>query len=183
VFVDTSAAFERNYRQPLIILARLELLRVHWSPYVAGEIARVATREAALFTVRRLTAGQAAEPRVTEAIQEVRRNIDSVVALLERSWSSPLPERLRDSMVMIADVPVPDENDRPILAGASAVDAAFLLSKDKETFPHGGTFDKLAFWHPDTFLTALFEDNPDAYATVIDELRLLPSDGSLFPRS
>jgi len=182
VFVDTSAAFERNYRLPLIVCARLEFLSVCWSPYVAGEIARVATREAALTTLRHLTAGQNEAARVSEALQEVRRTVDGVLALLERSWSCPQPDRLRQSSSALAGTALADANDRPVLAAAIATETTFLLSRDRESFPHGGNSGEIAFWHPDTFLTALFEDNPNEYQDVLEELHLLPAEATLFPR-
>ena len=104
-----------------------------------------------------------------------------ITRFLERSWTSPSPERLRETAAAIADLTLPDEKDRPILAGALATGSTCLLSKDKETFPQGAGIGQLVFWHPDAFLTALFEDNSEVYETVIEELRLLPSDGSLFP--
>jgi hypothetical protein len=180
--MDTSAAFERNYRLPLIVCARLGFLTVYWSPYVAGEIARVATREAALATLRRLTAGQNAVARVSEALQDVRRTIDGVLGLLERSWSCPQPDRLAQSSGAVAGTAIADENDRPVLAAALATDASFLLSKDKDSFPHGGRQGEIAFWHPDTFLTTLFDDYPNEYNDVLEELQLLPAEASLFPR-
>jgi len=136
-----------------------------------------------LATLRRLSAGQDAVSRVTESVQNVRRTIDAVVELLERCWSCPPADRLADATRQVVAAALPDENDRPILAGAVATEAAFLLSRDKEAFPHGRNFGGVAFWHPDTFLTTLFEDNPDAYQVVVDELRFVPLEASLFPRT
>lgn len=58
-------------------------------------------------------------------------------------------------------------------AAALAVGASFLLSLNQSDFPHGATHRSVVFWHPDTFLTAYFQSDQDAYVYVRDELTLL----------
>ena len=53
VFVDTSAMFVDDSRLPLLLLSFGGYLDVCWSPYVDGEVARVATREQAVATLTR----------------------------------------------------------------------------------------------------------------------------------
>ena len=164
VFVDSNVIYGTDCRLPLLLLAGSGLLTVHWSPYVAAEIARVATREQALAVVRTNPAllGQELEAR--------RREIDRVVADHERHWHSPSPTALRAVHREIPPDAVSDPNDLPILASALATDAAFLLTTNEHHFPHGQAYQGVVFWHPDTFLTAYFEDAPEAYIFVRDEM-------------
>lgn len=164
VFVDSNVIYGTDCRLPLLLLAGSDLLIVHWSPYVAAEIARVATREQALAVVRGNPAmlGQELETR--------RREIDRVIADHERHWHSPSPTDLRAVHRLLPPNAVPDPNDLPILAGAIATKAAFLLTTNNKDFPHGQEYQGVVFWHPDTFLTAYFEDAPEAYIFVRDEM-------------
>lgn len=163
VFVDTSATF--THQAPLVASARLGILHVYWTPYVAAEIARVATRQ---FAMQELREAFAANPRlrVQEAIQKVRHQLDDAIAAFERSWTVPSPEAIRGADGLFTDKPLPDEKDRSILVGAAAAECTFLLSRDKRSFPHGQRFGGIVCWHPDTFLTVLFQSQPDAYYEV-----------------
>ncbi len=180
VFVDTTCLFDRSIRLPLIVCAQLEALTVAWSPYVAAELGRVATRN----YVRSALAAPPQGPlpdTIEHAMESVRTTIDAVVAQLEQVWSSPAPgvlRRLPGGATWRSAIQ--DREDLPILCGALATSAKYLLSHDRH-FSHGQAVNGVEFWHPDTFLTALFELDEDLYVDVrldlmdlFEELRTLP---------
>lgn len=90
VFVDTNVMFHEWYRLPLAICAVQQFLHVSWSPYVAGEVARVATRNYA----EKQLALNPSRAEVMQAIGTVRDEIDRVIERHERQWHSPDPEAL-----------------------------------------------------------------------------------------
>jgi len=164
VFVDSNVIYGTDCRLPLLLLAAADLLHVHWSPYVAAEIARVATREQALTVV---SANPAA---LTDELERRRREIDRVIGDHERHWHSPAPAELRAAYATLPPDAVPDPDDLPILSGAIATRSSFLVTTNTRDFPHGRVYQTVVFWHPDTFLTAYFEDDPEAYVLVRDEM-------------
>lgn len=167
VFVDTSAMFIDDSRLPLLLLSFGGYLDVCWSPYVAGEVARVATREQAVAT---LTRGPQNLPRqLTDDLESRRHEIDRVIAEHERRWRSPDPAGLRTVFIENPNLPVQDPNDHPILAAAMAVGAPFLLTGNSRHFPYGHSYEGVTFWNPDTFLTAFFLTHPEAYVFVRQE--------------
>lgn len=165
LFVDTNVIYGTDCRLPLLLLGAVGLLAVHWSPYVAAEVARVATREQALATAR------SDADTIGPELQRRRHEIDRVIRDHEIYWASPLPAALRDAYELIPPGTVDDEKDVPILAAAMATQSTFLLSTNERDFPNGGAYQHVAFWHPDTFLTAYFEDHPDAYVFVREEMQ------------
>ena len=167
VFIDTSTMFVDDSRLPLLLLSSSGYLDVCWSPYVACELARVATREQSLATL----AGRPQELRrqLTVDLEARRGEIDRVVSEHEQRWRSPDPASLTDAMSNSPSFPIRDTNDHPILAGAMAVGASFLLTGNGRDFPYGRSYEGVAFWHPDTSLTALFLTHPDVYAFVREE--------------
>lgn len=170
VFIDTSTMFTDDSRLPLLLLSFGEYLDVCWSPYVAGELARVATREQALATL----AGSPQDLRreLTADLKARRGEIDRVVSDHEQRWRSPDAATLRAVMSGSLNFPVRDVDDHPILAGAIAVGAAFLLTYNGRHFPYGQSYEGVTCWHPDTFLTALFLTHPEAYAFVRQEYEM-----------
>lgn len=69
---------------------------------------------------------------------------------------------------LIETMTLPDPDDRHVLAAAIHVDAQLIVTKNLRDFPAGA----LASWdveakHPDTFLTELHGDNPDALGDVV----------------
>lgn len=168
LFVDTGVIYGTDCRLPLLLLAGTGLLEVRWSPYVAAEVARVATREQAFETVRHDPPDL---PRKLAADLERRRHeIDRVVSDHERLWGSPPHDVLREVSSALPPNVISDAKDIPILAGALACGATFLLSTNERHFPHGGSYESVVFWHPDTFLTTYFETDLEAYAFVAQEL-------------
>lgn len=162
VFVDTNVMFHESYRLPLAICAVQQFLYVSWSPYVAAEVARVATRNYA----EKQLALDPSRADVIQAIASVRDEIDHVN---ERQWHSPDPEALTQVRPRADRAPLKDVKDRPVLAGALATGSTFLLSLDSG-FAHGEQFEDVVFWHPDTFLYAFFITNADHYAVVREEM-------------
>ena len=170
VFVDTSAMFVDDSRLPLLLLSFGGYLDVCWSPYVDGEVARVATREQAVATLTR--APQNLPRQLTADLESRRHEIDRVIAEHEQRWRSPDPASLRSVLVETPNLPVADPNDHPILAAAVAVGAPFLLSGNSRHFPYGQSYEGVTFWNPDTFLTAFFLIHPEAYVFVRQEYDL-----------
>src|SRR6266542_2926145 len=164
VFVDSNVVYGTDCRLPLLLLAGADLLRVTWSPYVAAEIARVATREQALSVV-------GGDMRALgDELERRRHEIDRVIGDHEQYWHSPGPADLAATYATLPASVIPDPNDIPILAGALAAHASFLLTTNKSDFPHGNAYRSVVFWHPDTVLTAYFENHPEAYVFVRDEM-------------
>ena len=166
VFVDTGTIYGTDCRLPLLLLAGIGFLHVGWSPYVASEVARVSTREQALESSKR-----GADLATLRGDLETRRHeIDRVIEDHEQWWSSPSPDELRVVYEGLAPNAVSDRKDMPVLAAALASGSTFLLSTNTRDFPHGRSHAQLVFWHPDTFLTAYFETDLDAYIFVAQEL-------------
>lgn len=165
MFVDTNVVLNEWYRLPLVICAVQGLLHVSWSPYVAAEVARVATR---VYAEAQL-ASSPTRDEVMAAIGRVRDEIDHAVGLQESIWHSPEPDALQAARAAAGFAPLADERDRPVLAGAMATNSTFLLSLDSG-FRHGDSFRGVAYWHPDTYLFALFNTDQDLYTVVCEEM-------------
>jgi predicted nucleic acid-binding protein len=188
VFVDTSAVLPTSDRLPLLICAQEDALDVYWSPFIAAEVARVATRRHVEATLRQLreqlrvgeTSGDVVRP-VLDAMENVRVAIDHVIAVHQRWWSSPDPHAVARLEADLAHEQLPDDNDRPVLACALAADCDVLLSRDREMFQHGHRFGRSVCWHPDTFLTALFQGDRQLYDLVRMQLRRLGTTANLLP--
>ncbi|HEY9288100.1 MAG TPA: hypothetical protein VIT43_08780 [Candidatus Dormibacteraeota bacterium] len=116
---------------------------------------------------------------VKDSMETVRERIDAAVSALEQSWSCPVPDALRAALELPS--PLDDEKDWPVLAAARAVGVQYLLSLDQRSFPHGANWRGMVFWHPDTFLTAFFLADPDAYVDVALDLADVPAPLPLFP--
>lgn len=157
-----------SYHMPLLACAQHGYLNVCWSPYVAGEVARVSTREYVRAQLRQTKGGAIDEiaTAIIDAMERVRETIDAVIEALEQYWYSPNPGARQEATDVALQAPVRDAQDVPILAGALAIRAEYLLTTDAAAFPHGLGWQNLKFWHPDTFLTAFFQRNPDAYVDV-----------------
>lgn len=164
LFVDSNVIYGTDCRLPLLLLAGAGLLQVHWSPYVAAEVARVSTREQAFAAVSTNVRA------LGEDLERRRHEIDRVIADHERYWHSPSPTDLRATYATLPPNAVPDVKDIPVLAGALATRASFLLTTNEKDMPHGRMSENVVFWHPDTFLTAYFQDDSEAYVFVRDEM-------------
>ena len=96
VFIDTSTMFVDDSRLPLLLLSFGGYLDVCWSPYVAGEVARVATRAQALATLA--TNPQDARHQLVKDLETRRDEIDRVISDHEQRWRSPDPAVLSSTM-------------------------------------------------------------------------------------
>lgn len=164
VFIDSNVVYGTDCRLPLLLLAGAALLQVHWSPYVAAEVARVSTREQAL------AAASTDIRTLGEELERRRHEIDRVISDHERYWHSPSPTDFRAAYATLPPNTAPDLNDIPVLAGALATRASFVLTTNQKDMPHGRVYENVVFWYPDTFLTAYFEEDPEAYVFVRDEM-------------
>lgn len=106
---------------------------------------------------------------------------DQVITAHEQAWHCPDPVYVRASYEQLEGETLADEQDRPILAGALAVGARFLLSRDKRQFPHGARVSGVWCWHPDTYLAALFQRRPDIYRRVRLRIADMNRAGPLLP--
>ena len=154
---DTNVLLTPEYRRPLLASAIAGDLAVFWSPAIEREYAKVISRETTLATIRRMPPDQ---PRAA-VVLTLRRmfdttaaTLDAQLAYLERHLRSAVDPDLLDPMSLLA---VSDAADRPVLAAALAAQAPYLLSLDARHFPHGAVFTGVRCWHPDTFLTAFFQ--------------------------
>jgi hypothetical protein len=97
-------------------------------------------------------------------MEAVRGTLDANVEQLEKLWMTPRA----DMLAGLVDFgwPTQDPRDAPVLRAAMAMGAEYLLSRDNAAFPHGHLVGRLEFWHPDTFLTALFQADPELYIDV-----------------
>lgn len=176
VFVDTSAVL-RAYRFPLLILARWHRLHIFWSPYVAAEVARVATREQMIQSIR---GGRASQAQLEYDLEARRHVIDEAIERHEAAWDSPVATAMSQQYVRGRVPRLADRKDQAVLTASLAVDARYLLSTDQPSFKHLTRFGSVVCWHPDTFLTAFFRGDRAAYVAVCQELETL-SQAKLLP--
>ncbi len=180
VFVDTNVLFFTSDTLALLALAQQGLLEVCWSPYVAAELSRT-TGQRYLNEARWLEEVEDIAPEgvksslvtgrlwVLARLERLGKPIYDAVSVFERYWESPDPEQVRVVSDRLAAEDLPDALDREILVGALALKCDVLISRDQPMFPHGGEMHGVQLWHPDTFLTAFFQGDAQAY----DQVRLL----------
>lgn len=142
----------------------------------------MATREWVKAAIKGLAGKNSEEVSrtVIDAMDTIRERIDFAISALERSWYCPSADVLQD--VMNQASPLQDEKDWPVLAGAVAAGCQYLLSLDQKSFPHGQGWRNVVFWHPDTFLTAFFQADAEAYVDVRLDLADIAQPLPLFPR-
>jgi predicted nucleic acid-binding protein len=181
VVIDTSTYLQVDLLRPILSCALLGVLRVVWSPAIQREIANVVYRERiARFIRDRPSAESATLARDARAeFDRMAIEIETQFLAAERVFSfAPAPHQVAPALLSA----VLDPGDRPVLAAALASGAAIILSNDQRHLRHGSDFHGVECWHPDTFLTVLFQQNPQAYRQVtqaIDSIkstiqRLLP---------
>ena len=165
VFVDTSTVLSAH-RFPLLILARWRRLHIFWSPYVVAEVARVATREQAIQSVKR----GSTRTELAADLEARRHVIDEAIEHHEAAWDSPAATAMARQYVSGRVPRLADRKDQAVLTAGLAVDAHYLLSTDRPSFGHLKRFESLVCWHPDTFLTAFFRRDREAYVAVCQEM-------------
>lgn len=128
------------------------------------EVSKVVCRTAAL---KALTAYA---PDVPLSSHVLRAAIDSAVARLEAKvrevetvFQYALPAKVVPDEVVKA---VPDAADWVLIQTALGNNATVLLTLDQRHLPHGAIIAGVECWHPDTFLTLFYQQNPDAYRRI-----------------
>lgn len=129
----------------------------------------------------RLTVSLAFQPIWTDTIQDEwtrnvlanrpeldRKQIERTRALMERygrDWQAPHYERY------IERVELPDENDRHVVAAAIAGGASIIVTYNLKDFPDAAlAAHGIRAQHPDTFLSDLLQQEPDAFSEAIRAL-------------
>ena len=67
-----------------------------------------------------------------------------------------------------------DPDDRLHIRSARAAGANYFLTLDNRHLPHGAIYGGVACWHPDTFLTLFYQQNPAAYDRAKRAIKDLP---------
>jgi predicted nucleic acid-binding protein len=70
---------------------------------------------------------------------------------------------------------VVDPGDWHLVHIAQRATAGVLLSLDQRHLPHGLAVGGVQCWHPNTFLTLLFQQNPELYQNAVQLVRDYPS--------
>jgi predicted nucleic acid-binding protein len=178
VFIDTSVYFQTTYRRVLAACVLAGDLVVFWSPEIRAEIARVTERltSAAIERRDRHRPADEREPAIRLALARVQRDLDAQIAAM-----APYFESISKSVSADAsDVGgVADPDDRLHILAARAAGALYFLTLDDRHLPHGAVFAGVQCWHPDTFLTLFFRQNPDAYSRARRFINQLPDAVSL----
>jgi len=174
VAIDTGVLLDSNARLPLAASARGGHLTVYWSPTIQRESAKVVYRSTVLETLRTAPAWRRSgnvRAVLRRTIGRVAADIEDQLAELER-WLTFAPALaiIDETLLQV----VSDIADRPILRSALAAGAPFLLSLDQRHFPHGTVYHGLQGWHPDTFLTLFYQQNPTAYEYAARSVNDLP---------
>lgn len=174
IVIDTSVFLSITYLRPLLVSASVGDLAVYWSPPIQREIAKVVVREVILRVLRDASGSSPAD-----AIPAVRRAVNSVsVALEDQLAEAERVFRLVTDLSSIRDADVEviaDPADRMVLRTALASGAQYILSLDNRHLPHGTVFHGVECWHPDTYLTTFYQQNPEAYRRATRGARTLPA--------
>jgi predicted nucleic acid-binding protein len=164
VVIDTSAYLQVDLLRPLLVCAARGFLRVAWSTSIQREIEKVVYREGVARLVRDQRLEQTALATLVRAeIDRLAAELEQQFRVVERSFVLVSTIESVDSALLTAVI---DPADRPVLATAIAAGAHILLSLDQRHLPHGTVFQGVECWHPDTFLTLFFQQNPDVYDQV-----------------
>jgi predicted nucleic acid-binding protein len=149
-------------------------LVVFWSREIQEEIRGVARREAVAAAMRPF--GSRVTDELSSAIEAALERIDLLVDdqmdMLSRYFHLA-PTALNSAALALEDVSDPD--DRLHIRSAHAAGANYLLTLDNRHLLHGAIYAGVACWHPDTFLTLFFQQNPAAYTRTVRALKRLPS--------
>lgn len=172
VTIDTGVLFDGNARLPLVASAQGGHLAVYWSPPIQREFAKVAFRGAVLAALRAEPFSESSRTLIWRTFDRTAEAIETQCAELERWFTFASGLATVDETLL--DV-LSDAADRPILRTALAAQTTFLLSLDQRHFPHGTIFHGVQCWHPDTFLTLFYQQNPAAYAFAAKSVNDLPA--------
>jgi predicted nucleic acid-binding protein len=174
VFIDTNTYFQRSYHQALDASVYAGDLDVYWSKEILKEILRVAERVVATATSQHVADLPIDQQNIVmeAALDRIRLVVGNQVEILHRYFRlAPAPPNL--TALALDDVVDPD--DRLHIRSARAAGAGYFLSLDNRHLPHGATYGGVACWHPDTFLTLFYQQNPDAYDRAKRSIEDLPN--------
>lgn len=169
VAVDTNTILDGYYREPLRASAVAGDLVVSWSPSIVRELVKVVYREG---TMSALAGGAPSSAALRLLFNRIAFELEDQLFELEHSFRFAVGEATVEPTLLDA---VTDPDDRPILRAALAAGVSYPLSLDRRHLPHGTVFHGVRCWHPDTFLTLFYEQNPDAYDRAIDLVRETPA--------
>ncbi|WP_117214717.1 PIN domain-containing protein [Allorhizocola rhizosphaerae] len=114
VLADANVLYSRVLRDYLLYAADQEIIAITWSPQILAETTDHLTRNVAGFD-------NAAAQRLVRAMNHA----------FPYAEINPGPEHLQ----MLAEVSLPDENDRHVLAAALAAEATVLCTSNTKDFP------------------------------------------------
>jgi predicted nucleic acid-binding protein len=170
--VDTNVLFMR-YVEPLVASAEAGDLAVYWSGTIVREFCKVAHRallaDALVGDIEALSDRRALTALISRVVAETHGLIEQRLRLLDLTfrWS---PDT--DAPVGFEDVS--DPSDRPLFRAAHAAGADTLLTLDRRHLPHGRVLSGVLCWHPDTFLSLLYRQDPAAYERARRGIRRRP---------
>jgi predicted nucleic acid-binding protein len=174
VFIDTNVYFHWSYRAPLAAGAREGDLAVFWSAEIQAEITRVSEREMMAAATRRAQSLPSAERQraIDATLACVTAERSAQFAALEPFFRVVAGSAMDDAIELNG---LSDPDDRPHILAARTAGAPFLLTLDHLHLPHGAIFAGVQCWHPDTFLTLFYQQNPHAYARARRAIKKLPA--------
>jgi predicted nucleic acid-binding protein len=174
VFIDTNVFFQWIYRAPLAASAREGDLLVFWSPAIQAEITRVSERETTAAATRRaqILPPEERQPAIDATLAHVNAELRAQFAALEPFFQVVATPVMADA-IDLTDLSDPD--DRHHILAARAAGAPFFLTLDQLHLPYGSIFAGVQCWHPDTFLTLFYQQNPDAYTRARRSIGRLPA--------
>jgi hypothetical protein len=158
----------------LLASATVGDVAVLWSPPLQREIAKVVYREGVLRLLRETKASSpgGAVPEVRLAFNSLGEQIEAQLAQVERAFRLvPDVSGIEQSLVEA----IKDPADRMALRTALIGGARHILSLDERHLPHDVVFHGVRCWHPDTFLTIFYQQNPDANRRASAGVRMLPA--------
>ena len=160
--IDTNSLLDGYYRIPLRTSAAIGHLAVFWSPTIERELAKVVYREHVLVAVASAAAagGNPDPARLRDLFDRLADDLESQLFDLERWFRYATGEVNVDPAALEG---VTDPADRQVLRAARAAGAPYLLALDRRHVPHGAIFEGVQCWHPDTFLTLFYQQNPAAF--------------------
>lgn len=175
VVVDTNTLLDGSYLAPLSVSARYRDLAVFWSSAIARQMVKVVYRGNVLAALRRPTAddaGRSMASTLRAVFDRIAEGLDDQLAELERTFRSATNlDAVEEALLDVLS----DVGDRPVLRTALAAEAPYLLSLDQRHFPHGAVFYGVQCWHPDSFLTLFYQQNPAAHERAADGVRRVPA--------
>ena len=175
VVADTNTLLDWYYRAPLFASATAGDLAVHSSSVIARQMAKVVYRANVLAAIRSPRSGdlgRSIEAILREVFDRIAEGLDDQLSGLERTFRSVTNlDAVEDPLLDV----LADAGDRLVLRTALAAGVPYLLSLDQRHLPHGAVFHGVQCWHPDSFLTLFYQQNPDAYERAVSRVQSAPA--------